>query len=61
MSKDIKKMFADAAEKAIKEKEDIGENSILHRLLATNVDHYKICPFRSLNVDDCPLCKIRDL
>ena len=61
MSIDIKEMFAEEAEKAIKEKEDIGENSILHRILATNVDHYKICPFRSLNVDDCPLCKIKNL
>jgi len=61
MSDDIKKMFSDAVEKAVTEKEEISENSILHRILATNVDHYKICPFRSLNVDDCPLCKIRDL
>ena len=61
MSDDIKKMFSDAVEKAVTEKEEISENSILHRILATNVDHYKIWPFRSLNVDDCPLCKIKNL
>ena len=61
MSDDIKKMFSDAVEKAVTEKEEISENSILHRILATNVDHYKICPFLSLNVDDCPLCKIKNL
>ena len=38
MSDDIKKMFSDAVEKAVTEKEEISENSILHRILATNVD-----------------------
>jgi hypothetical protein len=58
MSKDIKEMFVEVAEKAVKEDKVIGENSLLSRVLATNIDHYKLCPFRSLNVDDCPLCKI---
>jgi len=58
MSKDIKEMFAEVAEKAVKEDKVVGENSLLSRVLATNIDHYKLCPFRSLNVDDCPLCKI---
>ena len=58
MSKDIKEMFVEVAEKAVKEDKVVGENSILSRVLATNIDHYKLCPFRSLNVDDCPLCKI---
>jgi|TARA_B110000444_G_scaffold258178_1_gene298389 hypothetical protein len=58
MSKDIKEMFVEVAEKAVKEDKVVGENSLLSRVLATNIDHYKLCPFRSLNVDDCPLCKI---
>ena len=58
MSKDIKEMFSEVAEKAVKEDKDIGDNSLLSRVLVTNIDHYKLCPFRSLNVDDCPLCKI---
>jgi hypothetical protein len=58
MSKDIKEMFVEVAEKAVKEDKEVGENSLLSRVLATNIDHYKLCPFRSLNVDDCPLCKI---
>ena len=59
MSKDIKEMFAETFEKEKKEK--IEDDSILGRLLTANLDHYRLCPFRSLNVDDCPLCKIRDL
>ena len=58
MSKDIKEMFVEVAEKAVKEDKVVGENSLLSRVLATNIDNYKLCPFRSLNVDDCPLCKI---
>ena len=58
MSKDIKEMFVEVAEKAVKEDKEVGENSLLSRAVATNIDHYKLCPFRSLNVDDCPLCKI---
>ena len=58
MSKDIKEMFVEVAEKAVKEDKVVGENSLLSRVLATNIDHYKLCPFRSLNLDDFPLCKI---
>ena len=58
---DIRKMFEEAAEKALKENKDIGEDSILATKVASNLDHYKLCPFRSLNVDDCPLCKITNL
>jgi len=58
---DIKQMFADVAEKAIKDGKDIGENAILRVKIASNLDHYKICPFRSLNVSECPLCKLADI
>ena len=58
---DIKKMFADAAEKAKKENEEVGEDSLLGRVLAANLDHYKLCPFRSIDVDECPLCKLENI
>ena len=60
-NKDIKEMFAQAAEKALKEDKDIGEDSILATKVASNLDHYKLCPFRSLDVDDCPLCKLANI
>ena len=55
-NKDIKEMFAEVVEKA--KKEDVEDDSILGRLLTANLDHYRLCPFRSINVDDCPLCKL---
>jgi hypothetical protein len=58
MSSNIKKMFTEVAEKALKEDKDIGEDSILATKVASNLDHYRICPFRSIDVDDCPLCKL---
>ena len=61
MSKDIKEMFAEAAAKALKENKDIGEDSILATKVASNIDHYRICPFRSIDVDDCPLCKLANI
>jgi hypothetical protein len=61
MSKDIKEMFTEAAEKALKEDKGIGEDSILATKVASNIDHYRICPFRSLDVDDCPLCKLSNI
>jgi len=57
MSKDIKEMFAEVVEKAVK-KEEVEEDSLLGRMLTANLDHYKLCPFRSIDVDDCPLCKL---
>ena len=60
-NKDIKEMFSEVAEKALKEDKGIGEDSILATKVATNTDHYRICPFRSLDVDDCPLCKLANL
>ena len=59
MSKDIKEMFAETFEKAKKEK--IEDDSILGRLLTANLDHYRLCPFRSIDVKDCPLCKLAKL
>ena len=58
---DIRKMFEEVAKKALKENKDIGEDSILATKVASNIDHYRICPFRSIDVDDCPLCKLAKL
>ena len=58
MSKELKELFAEVAEKAVKEDKDIGENSILNSRKVADIDHYKLCPFRSIDVDDCPLCKL---
>ena len=60
-NKDIKDMFAKVAEKALKEDKDIGEDSILASKMASNIDHYRMCPFRSLDVDECPLCKLSNI
>lgn len=60
-NKDIKEMFAKVAEKAIKENKGIGEDSILASKMASNIDHYRMCPFRSLDVDECPLCKLSNI
>jgi hypothetical protein len=60
-NKDIKEMFAEVAEKAIKENKGIGEDSILASKMASNIDHYRMCPFRSLDVDECPLCKLSNI
>ena len=58
---DIRKMFEEVAKKALKEDKDIGEDSILATKVASNLDHYKLCPFRSIDVDDCPLCKLANI
>ena len=58
---DIRKMFEEVAKKALKENKDIGEDSILATKVASNIDHYRICPFRSIDVDDCPLCKLANI
>tara|TARA_B110000467_G_scaffold63784_1_gene58174 strand:+ start:1053 stop:1235 length:183 start_codon:yes stop_codon:yes gene_type:complete len=58
---DIKRMFDEVVEKSKKDDKDISENSLLNSGVASNLDHYKICPFRSLDVNDCPLCKLANL
>ena len=58
---DIKKMFNEAAVRAVKEKKGIGENSLLNRQISKADDHYTVCPFRSIDIDECPLCKLEEL
>ena len=59
-NKKIKKMFQDAA-KSIVINEDIGENAIVKRGPMNNLDHDVFCPFRSVDISECPLCKINNL
>ncbi len=51
MNEKIKKMFKDVRKR---KGEKIGENSLLS--LNDNV-----CPFRSIPVEECPLCILEDL
>jgi hypothetical protein len=53
----IKKMFQDAAENASKDS-SVSDDSIAKTTLSTNIDHDVLCPFRSLDISECPLCKI---
>jgi len=51
-------MFKDVVKK---KGEEIGENSLLNRQTNKTEDHYTVCPFRSIDLEECPLCKIEDL
>ena len=55
----IKKMFQDAA-KLIKD-DSVSEDAIVKRGPKSNVDHDVFCPFRSVDISECPLCKINNL
>ena len=61
MSNDIKKMFVEAAENAKKDSEEIAAGALLKRGPSTHEDHYRLCPFRSIDIKDCPLCLINNL
>ena len=56
----IKKMFQDAI-KLIKNSEEVGDNAIVKRGPSNNIDHDVLCPFRSVDITECPLCKINNL
>lgn len=60
MNDNIKKMFVEVAEKAKKD-EEIGEGALIKRGPSTHEDHYRLCPFRSVDIKDCPLCMINNL
>jgi len=57
MNEDIKKLFADVKKKR---GERVGENSLLNMDIKSD-DHYTICPFRSIDVEECPLCKLEEI
>ena len=57
MNENIKKLFADVTKKR---GEKVGVNSLLNMDIKAD-DHYTICPFRSINVEECPLCKLEEI
>jgi len=57
MNEDIKKLFAAVTKKR---GEKVGENSLLNMDIKAD-DHYTICPFRSIDVEECPLCKLEEI
>jgi hypothetical protein len=57
--KKLIELFKDSAER-LKRKEK--NSTALHsRGGYAEIDHDKICPFRSVPYEDCPLCKIESL
>ena len=58
MNEDIKKLFADVKKK---KGERVGDNSLINIEISKKEDHYIICPFRSIDVEECPLCKLEEI
>ena len=58
MDEDIKKLFADVKKK---KGEKVGANSLINIEISKKEDHYIICPFRSIDVEECPLCKLEEI
>ena len=58
MNEDIKKLFADVKKK---KGEKIGDNSLINIEISKKEDHYIICPFRSIDIEECPLCKLEEI
>ena len=61
MTNNIKKLFIDAKVKAEKKREKQAEGSLLNIKLTNATDHYTLCPFRSIDAEDCPLCVLESL
>ena len=58
MNEDIKKLFADVKKK---QGEKVGNNSLINIEITKKEDHYIICPFRSIDIEECPLCKLEEI
>ena len=58
MNEDIKKLFADVSKK---KGEKAGVNSLINIEISKKEDHYIICPFRSIDIEECPLCKLEEI
>ena len=58
MNEDIKKLFADVKKN---KGEKVGANSLINIEISKKEDHYIICPFRSIDVEECPLCKLEEI
>ena len=61
MTNNIKKLFIAAKVKAEKKREKPAEGSLLNIKLTNATDHYTLCPFRSIDAEDCPLCVLESL
>jgi hypothetical protein len=57
MNEKIKKKFKDVLKR---KGEKIGANSLLSLNIKAS-DHDNVCPFRSIPVEECPLCILEDL
>lgn len=57
MNENIKQMFRDVVKK---KGEKIGENSLLSLNIKAS-DHNTVCPFRSIPVEECPLCILEEI
>lgn len=57
MNEKIKKMFKDVVKQNGKSAND---NSLLSLNIHAN-DHDNVCPFRSIPVEECPLCILEDV
>ena len=55
--KSIIELFKDSASKLAKKKGK-SQNSIYMLGGFDDIEHYKLCPFRSISIEDCPLCTI---
>ena len=58
MNEDIKKLFADVKKN---QGEKVGDNSLINIEISKKEDHYIICPFRSIDIEECPLCKLEEI
>ena len=58
MNENIKKLFEDVKKK---KGEKVGANSLINIEISKKEDHYIICPFRSIDVEECPLCKLEEI
>ena len=58
MNEDIKKLFADVKKR---KGEKVGDNSLINIEISKKEDHYIICPFRSIDIEECPLCKLEEI
>ena len=58
--KKLIELFQESAERLTKKAKN--NSTAIHTMGGyAEIDHNKICPFRSVSFEDCPLCKIDSL
>ena len=58
--KKLIKLFKESAERLTKKAKN--NSTAIHTMRSLGeIDHKRICPFRSVSFEDCPLCKIDSL